>query len=136
MLLLPLIGLLLGGCATRSHTTATPPASPTLAEIQSMVQAHVNDTIIISQIQNSSTRYQLTADQIISLKTAGVSDGVLNALINTASKPPLQTTTTVVREPYVYPYAYAYPYGYPYPYAGPWPWFGCGWGWGPHRHWR
>ena len=134
--LLPLAGLLLVGCATQPHpTAATPPAGPTLAEIQTMVQSHVSDSVIISQIQNSNTRYHLTADQIISLKTAGVSEGVISALINTASKPPAQTTT-VVREPYAYPYPY---YGYPYPYAyvGPWPGFWWGWGWGPYyHHWR
>ena len=78
-------GLLLTGCATQSQV-AKPPAGPTLAEVQAMVQNHVSDATIISQIQTSSTRYHLTADQIISLKQAGVSDAVLNALINTASK--------------------------------------------------
>lgn len=132
--LLPLVGLLLAGCATHSHTVAAPPAGPSLVEIQTMVRDHVSDSVIISQIQNSSTRYCLTADQIISLKTAGVSDGVLNALINTASKPQPQiaAATTVVAQPYVYPYAY--PYGYPYAYVGPWPWFWWGWGWGPYYH--
>jgi hypothetical protein len=135
--LLPLVGLLLAGCATHNHTAATPPAGPSLAEIQTMVKAHVSDSVIINQVQNSSTRYHLTADQIISLKAAGVSDGVLDALINSASKPQLETSTTVVREPYVYPYVY--PYGYPYAYVGPWP--GFWWGWGPYyhgyyRHWR
>jgi hypothetical protein len=128
--LLPLAGLLLVGCATQNHTAATPPAGPSLAEIQTMVKAHVSDSVIISQVQNSSTRYHLTADQIISLKTAGVSEGVLDALINSASKPQLETSTTVVRQPYVYPYVY--PYGYPYAYVGPWP--GFWWGWGPYYH--
>ena len=123
--LIPLACLLLSGCATRTYTVATPPAGPSLAEIQSLVQAHVDDTVIVSQIQNSSTRYQLTADQIIALKAAGASDNVLNALINTASKPPVQTTT-VVQEPYVYPYPY------PYVYANPYPWYW--WGWGPYYH--
>jgi hypothetical protein len=131
--LLPLAGLLLVGCVTHPYTTAAPPAGPTLAEVQTMVQGHVSDSVIISQIQNSSTRYHLTADQIIALKTAGVSEGVITALINTASKPPTQSTTAV-QGPYAYPYPY---YGYPYPYAyvTPWPWFW--WGWGPHYHyWR
>lgn len=127
--------LLLAGCVTHSYTVATPPPGPTLAEVQSMAQAHVSDSVIISQIQNSNTRYQLTSDQIISLKNAGVSDNVINALINTASKPvPQTTTTTVVEQPYVYPYVY----------VDPWPAFW--WGWGPYyyhgyyhgyyHHWR
>jgi len=130
--LLSLACLLLAGCATHSHTTAAPPAGPTLAEIQTMVQAHVSDSVIVSQIQNSTTRYHLTADQIISLKSAGVSEAVISALINTASKEPAQTTTVVQGS-----YAYPYPYAYPYAYVGPWPGFWWGWGWGPHyRHWR
>lgn len=134
--LLPLsASLLLTGCVTRTYTVAPqPPAGPTLAEVQSMSQAHVSDSVIIAQIQNSSTRYRLTSDQIISLKSAGVSDAVINALINSASKPQPETTTssTTVVEPYPYPYVY----------VDPWPW----WGWGPYyyhgyyyhgyRHWR
>lgn len=131
--LLSLAGLLLTGCATHQPQATRPPAGPTLAEIQSLVQAHVSDSVIIGQIQNSNTRYQLTADQIISLKAAGVSDGVLNALINSASRPP-SPAPPAVSGAYVYPY---YPYGYPYPYAGPAPGFWWGWGWGPHHHhWR
>jgi len=120
--LLPLAVLLLAGCATQTYTaTAPPPPGPTLAEVQSMVAAHVSDPVIISQIQNSSTRYSLTADQIISLKNAGVSDVILNALINTASKPVPQPATKVETEYYAYPYVY----------VDPWPW---GWGWGPHYY--
>ncbi|HUZ07030.1 MAG TPA: hypothetical protein VMV89_06025, partial [Candidatus Paceibacterota bacterium] len=119
MLFLTGLAFLLTGCVTESYTATTPPPGPSLAQIQSMVQAHVSDSIIVSQIQNSSTRYSLTADEIIALKNAGVSDAILNALINTASKPVVRTTTRVSQGPYVYPYVY----------AGPSPWFW--WGWGP-----
>src|SRR5580693_9477663 len=122
LFLLPLAGLLLTGCVTRTDTVTTPPPGPSLAEIQAMVQAHVSDPVIVSQIQNSPTRYSLSADQIIALKTAGASDTVLTALINTASKPPVQTTT-VVQSSYVYPAVYvdAWPFiwwGGPYYYGG------------------
>jgi hypothetical protein len=129
MCLLSLAGLLLAGCATQPRTSAAPPTGPTLVEIQTMVQNHISDSVIISQIQNSITRYHLTADQIISLKNAGVSEAVISALISTASKPTVQTTT-VGQAPYGYPY--------PYPaYVGPWPGFYWGWGWGPYyHHWR
>ena len=119
LLFLTGLAFLLTGCVTESYTETTPPPGPSLAQIQSMVQAHVSDSIIVSQIQNSSTRYSLTADEIIALKNAGVSDAILNALINTASKPVVRTTTRVSQGPYVYPYVY----------AGPSPWFW--WGWGP-----
>ena len=120
--LLPLAGLLMTGCVTRTYTVTTPPPGPSVAEVQSMVQAHVSDVVIVNQIQNSSTRYSLTADQIIALKAAGASDTVLNALIATASKAPVQTTTTVEQGPYVYPSVY----------IDPWPWFW--WGWGPYYY--
>ena len=124
--LLPLAGLLLTGCVTRTTTVSTPPRGPSIAQIQSMVQAHVSDSVIINQIQNSGDRYTLTADQIIALKNGGVSDAVLNALIT--SKPPVQTTTRIVEQsPVVYPYVY----------VDPWPY----WGWGPgyyrrYHHWH
>ena len=116
---MPLAALLLTGCVTRTYTVATPPPGPSVAQIQSMVQAHVSDSVIVNQIQNSSSRYALTADQIIELKNAGVSDRVVNALINSASKPSVQTPTTVETGSYVYPSVY----------VDPWPWFW--WGWGP-----
>jgi hypothetical protein len=120
-LLLPLAGfLLLTGCVTRVYTTASPPPGPSLDQVQSMVQAHVSDAVIVGQIQNSSTRYQLTADQIIALKRAGASDAVLNALISSASKPVVQPPTVVNPAPYPYPYAY------PSVYVNPW------WGYGPY----
>ena len=120
--LLPLAGLLLAGCATRTYTTVPPPPGPSVADVQAMVQAHVSDSVIVNQIQNSSTRYTLTADQIIALKAAGASDNVLNALIASANKPPVQTTTVVEQNPYVGPYVY----------VDPWPW--GWWGWGPYYH--
>ena len=121
--LVPLAGLCLTGCVTPTYTTVPPPPGPSLAEVQSMVQAHVGDEVIANQIKNSSTRYVLTSDQIIALKNAGASDAVLNALINSAGKAPVQTTTTVVRP---------YPYVYPSVYIDPWPWLW--WGWGPYYY--
>ena len=128
--LLPLGGLLLTGCVTRTYTVATPPPSPGLsvAEVQAMVQANVSESVIVNQIQNATVRYALTAEQIIALKNAGASDAVLNAMINSANKAPAQTTTTTVEQgPYVYPYVY----------VDPWPW-GLGWGhyYGGYRYHR
>jgi hypothetical protein len=140
--LLPLAGLLLAGCVTRTTTVSAPPPGPTIAQVESMVQVHVSDSVIVNEIQNSSSRYTLTADQIIALKNGGASDAVLNALISSASKPPAQSTTTTVEQcPVVYPYVY----------VDPWPFWGW-WGWGGpyygggyyrgggyyhgYRHWR
>ena len=119
--LLPLAGLLLVGCATRTYTTvAPPPPGPSVADIQAMVQAHVSESVIVNQIQTSNTRYTLTVDQIIALKSAGAGDNVLNALIASANKPPVPTSTVVQESSYVGPAVYVDPY----------PW----WGWGPYYH--
>ena len=129
----PLAGLLLTGCVTRTTTVSGPPPGPSIAQVQSMVQAHVSDSVIVNQIQTSSSRYTLTADQIIALNNAGASDAILNALITSVNKPAAQTTTTVVEQgPVVYPAVYVDPWLY--------------WGWGPgyyhggyyrgHGHWH
>ena len=126
--LLPLAGLLLTGCVTRTYTVAPPPASgPTVAEVQSMVKAGISDTVIVNQIQNASTHYTLTVDQIIALKQTGASDTVLNALINSANKPAAQPSSTTVIQSETYPYVY------PYVYVDPWPWGWWGWG-GPYYY--
>jgi hypothetical protein len=113
--LLLLACLSLAGCATQS---AKPPPGSTLAQIESMSQSHVSDAVIISQIQSSGAHYDLTADQIIALKAAGVSDNVVIAMIKTVPKPAVQTTTVVT--PYPYVYLYPYPWGWwgPYYYYG------------------
>jgi hypothetical protein len=129
---LPLLaGLLLTGCVTRTYTVATPPSAPlpsgpTVAEVQNLVKAGISDQVIVNQIQNASTRYTLTVDQIIALKQAGASDAVLNALINSANKPAAQTSTTVIQSD-------TYPYVYPNVYVDPWPLGWWGWG-GPYYY--
>jgi hypothetical protein len=111
--IIPLTVLLMAGCATQKP--APTPPGPTIAEIQAMVNAHVGDSVIITEIQNSNARYYLTAQQIIALKNAGVSDAVINAMLNTLKKP----VPPAVEVQYVYP-AYS---GY-----GPWG------GWGPYYY--
>ena len=140
--LLPLAGLLLCGCVTRTTTVSAPPPGPSLNQVQAMVQAHVSDSVIANQIQNSSTRYTLTADQIIALKNAGAGDAVLNALISSASKPPAQSTTTTVEQgPVIYPSVYVDPWpfwgwGGPYYYGGGYYHGGGYYRGGGYRHWR
>jgi len=142
---------------------ATPAAAPQLADSVSQVlqlsQAKVSDSTILSFIQNSSTMYPMTASQIVYLKQSGVSDTVLNAMINqhpamtassspapapadtssaqtaTATAPTVTTYETVPSSTvYVVPdgspdYYYNGYYGYPYYYAPVGVSIGLGWGW-------
>jgi uncharacterized protein YcfJ len=56
-----------------------------LADIKALARAGVSDDIIISQIRNSRTVYRLSTAEIIDLKNAGVSNRVIDFMINTPS---------------------------------------------------
>lgn len=62
-----------------------PPKAPTVShltieQIIGMVGAKVPDDIIIPLIQKSSSKFELTPEALIKLKTAGVSDAVIRAM--------------------------------------------------------
>ena len=56
-----------------------------LADIKALARAGVSDEVIISQIRNSHVVYRLTTAEIIDLKDAGVSEKVIDFMINTPS---------------------------------------------------
>ena len=58
----------------------------TIADVEALTKAGISDDLIISQIRNSRTVYYLTAQDIIALKNHGVSDRVINFMINTQSQ--------------------------------------------------
>ncbi|PWU08065.1 MAG: hypothetical protein C5B50_30330 [Verrucomicrobia bacterium] len=64
-----------------------------VADVKALAQAKLSDDVIITQIRNSRTVYHLSATDIIDLQNAGVSQGVINYMINTpntvASAPPV-----------------------------------------------
>jgi outer membrane lipoprotein SlyB len=69
-----------------------------VADIKAMARAAVADDAIISQIIGSHTVFHLSAAEIIDLHNSGVSDRVVNYMINTpgTATPAPATTTTVV----------------------------------------
>jgi len=56
-----------------------------LADIKALAKAGVSDEVIVSQIRNSRVVYRLTTAEIIDLKDAGVSNRVIDFMINTPS---------------------------------------------------
>ena len=62
--------------------TAVPQLTYSLSQILQLTQAKFGDNTIIAYIKNSGNSYGLTADQIIYLHQQGVSDAVLNAMLN------------------------------------------------------
>ena len=60
---------------------ANPPLTAWSLEIQRLVQAGVDERVVLLYITNSAGLFNLDPDQIIYLKNAGVSSSVLNAMI-------------------------------------------------------
>lgn len=56
-----------------------------LADIKALAKAGVSDEVIVSQIRNSRVVYRLTTAEIIDLKDSGVSEKVIDFMINTPS---------------------------------------------------
>ncbi len=66
-----------------------------VADVKALAKAGVGDDIIISQIHNSRTVYRLATAEIIDLKNAGVSDRVIDFMINTPASVETAPSATV-----------------------------------------
>ena len=81
------------------RSTASKPAPMTNRDVIRLAQAKVGDDIIIAKINQSKTGFDLSTDGIVQLKTAGVSEAVLKAMMNApagadpAKAPPAQTAS-------------------------------------------
>jgi hypothetical protein len=56
-----------------------------VADVKALVAAGLSDEVILSHMRNSPAVYRLTTAEIIDLKTSGVSEKVIDFMINTAS---------------------------------------------------
>jgi hypothetical protein len=103
----------------------------TVEDIKALVMADISDELILSQIKNSQTVFQLSADQVIDLKNCGVSDAVIKFMINT----PNQVSTIRVQgapqcapAPWVEPVLACPGPGFIW-IPGAWFWISDGWQW-------
>ena len=72
----------------------------TLADVKALAKAGISEDVMINQIQNSRTIFHLGAADIIDLRDAGVTDKVINYMINTPSTvTETQPATTVIQQP-------------------------------------
>jgi len=106
----------------------------TVTDVKALAKAGVSDDLIISQIRNSRTVYHLNTVNIIDLKSAGVSEKIIDYMINTPSQIQPDTTAgvigTVTPAPLVEP-VYVAP-GPDFVWVGgAWLWYGDRWVW--HR---
>jgi outer membrane lipoprotein SlyB len=118
-----------------------------VADVKALAKAGISEDVIINQIQNSRTIYHLSTADIIDLRDAGVTDKIVNYMINTPSTagtavpastvvvqqapPPPPADTVVVAAPgpgYVW-------IGGDYEWNGiSWVWIGGHWGYPPYPH--
>jgi hypothetical protein len=71
----------------QAQATATVQGPMTMNDVIKLTQSQVADVTIIKQIQTSHTVFQLTPDDIVMLKSYGVSDVVINAMQDTLRRP-------------------------------------------------
>jgi len=127
---------------TAAANQTAPPLSQGVSEVLQLARANVGEDVIVNFIQNSHDAYGLTANQIIYLKQQGISDRIVNAMMNQpkpdaaapqpttasvpASAPGTSTATVAPSVTYVQPapsvtyvqpapttYYYPAPYNYP-----------------------
>jgi outer membrane lipoprotein SlyB len=56
-----------------------------ISDVKALAESNVGDDVIINQIRNSHTVFHLSTSDIIELHNAGVSENVINFMINTPS---------------------------------------------------
>lgn len=72
-----------GGVWYRSPASekASGSSSLTIEQVIQMVGAKLSDDLIIATIEKSGSKFDMTADNMIRLKTAGASDAVIRAML-------------------------------------------------------
>lgn len=102
-----LMTLLVAGCAT-------PKPRPTplgMADIISLTKAGVADSEIIQRIDETRSVYRLGAEDIVMLRGQGVSERVVNYMLETYTRAALAEQQ---RRDYDYHYRFQFHYGYPW----------------------
>ena len=82
-----IIGCMFWGASNAFTADQAAPAnlSPGLQEVVKLSQAQMGDNVILAYIKNSGASYTLGADDILYLKSQGVSQNVIAALLQTKS---------------------------------------------------
>lgn len=70
-----------------------------ISDVKALVRSGVRDNVIIRQIQASRTVYHLSAAEIIDLRNSGVSDKVVNYMINTPNTAMAPPVAMIIKQP-------------------------------------
>src|SRR3984893_14852439 len=72
-------------------TTRTAPSVPHVMnnqDVVQMVRAKISDDIVIAKIKQSKTKFDTSVQGLVTLKQAGVSDGVISVMMNSGTNSP------------------------------------------------
>ena len=100
-----------------------------LFDIKALTRADVSDAVILRYLRNQHTVYYLSAEDVGGLRKAGVSQSIVDYMLQTQSMNPPGPNVDIGIG--VYPGPYYGPYYGPGPYWGPGPYYG-----GYGRRWR
>ena len=78
---------------------ATAPGPMTVNDVIAMTQSNVKDDTIITQIITTRSIFQLTPQDVINLKNLGVSERVIQVMLESNRRPMYPARTMVVQEP-------------------------------------
>jgi len=101
----------------------------TVADVKALAKAGIGDDLVISQIRNSRTVYRMSTADIIDLKNSGVSEKVIDFMINTPTQAPAASVVGTEPSQRVVEQVYVAPDPYYYWVGSPWFWYWGGWGW-------
>jgi hypothetical protein len=124
-----LLLLTIGAAAQTTGSTsvaATPAVQPVVQErlpygvddVLKLSRAQVNEDIILNYVQNSGTIYNLGPNDIVYLRNAGVSDRVVNAMLDQRKRVPYEQAAQAAAQPAVPSVAGTYDAGQSYSTAG------------------
>jgi hypothetical protein len=127
--MLCLLLLAAAGCYTPTYTVRKPlPTDPPLSREEiERLSSAGVSEPVINELIDKRGSVALTPDDLVALKNAGAPDTVVQKAISSERK----VVERVIVEDY---YAYPYPYYYGYPYYGASFSYGFGWGYGGYYH--
>ena len=100
--IMALCASLLAGCVAYEHRTYDPGVSPVRpGDVASMTRAGYSEAHILRMIQANGVAWKPSADELVMLRGAGVSDYVQSALIEapvTTYRPPVEHRTVVYHD--------------------------------------
>ena len=99
---IPLAVIVAGALVVCGRVNAQSPPSG-VADIKMLAKGGMSDEVILSQIRKTHAVYRLSTADILDLKESGVSEKVIDAMINTASGAPMPPPPARVAPPIASP---------------------------------